>query len=96
MAQADQHHRQGLPGGPPEAPHYRGKRGMPAAVIYKGRAERPRRTGTAWVVAVPTRRSVGPGATPVGGITLSDGGSQGERAPSRLYASYCPVLRQRR
>ncbi len=55
---------------------------MPAAVMYKGRAERPRRTGTAWV-AVPTRRSADIGATPVGGITLSDGEDQGERAPSR-------------
>ena len=58
--------------------------GMPAAVMYKGRGERPRRTGTAWV-AVPTRRSAGIGATPVDGITLSDGEDQGERAPSRRY-----------
>jgi hypothetical protein len=58
---------------------------MPAAVMYKGRAERPRTTGTAGV-AVPTRRSAGIGATPVGGITLSDGEDHEERAPSRRYA----------
>src|SRR5439155_25093963 len=78
-APAGQHHRQELRGRPPEAPHYRGKRGMPAAVMYKGRAERPRRTGTAWV-AVPTRQSVGIGATSMDGTTLSDGAGQGERA----------------
>ena len=53
---------------------------MPAAVMYKGRAERPRRTGTAWV-AVPTRRSVGIGATPVGGITLSNRETGGAHRP---------------
>jgi hypothetical protein len=55
---------------------------MPAAVMYKRRAEHPRRTGTAWV-AVPTRQSVGIGATSMEGTTLIDGAGQGERAPTR-------------